>query len=168
MKECIDKGEVRYFGLNRVDERLVEYSSDSKNKPMTRDKVFIKMSALKIKLKKMKIVIADAQKDSDKKKTAASLKKLEKLKETFNKKADEFNVLVKLFDKLDKEKEDEEQPVAKRSVTKKTIAKKISEAHEAEELENILTTKYSSNRAQQAAERRNMAYYKNIRDKFRR
>jgi len=122
MKECAEKGEVRYFGLNKVDERLLEFLRDPKKKPMSRDKVFIKMSTLKIKLKKMQMEVTDAQKESIKKKTSSSIKKFQTIKELFNKKVDEYNEIVKLFNKLDKEKEAEKKLAAKSA--KKTSAKK--------------------------------------------
>lgn len=133
MKQCAEKGEVRYYGLNKVDERLLEFLRDPKQKPMSRDKVFIKMSSLKMKLKKMQIVVSDAQKESQKKKTATAIKKFEKLRDTFNKKVEEYNKIVRLFNKLDKEREAEKKAElkakksAKKSATKKSApAKKTS------------------------------------------
>jgi hypothetical protein len=93
----------------------VPLSKDEQKKGNLRDKTFIKLSKLKAKMKKMQRDVKDAEKNNNEKKTRASLRKFELLKVKFNKNADKYSELLKMFNKLDAEKaaiEEESEPKA--------------------------------------------------------
>ena len=81
-------------------------SKDEQRTSSQRDKTFIKLSKLNSKLKSMQRDVRDAEKNNNEKKTRASLRKFELLKVKFNKNADKHSELLKLFNKLDKEKDE--------------------------------------------------------------
>jgi hypothetical protein len=84
-------------------------SKDEQRTSSQRDKTFIKLSKLNSKLKSMQRDVRDAEKNNNEKKTRASLRKFELLKVKFNKNADKHSELLKLFDKLDREKDELEE-----------------------------------------------------------
>jgi len=84
----------------------VPLSKDEQRTSSQRDKTFIKLSKLNSKLKSMQRDVRDAEKNNNEKKTRASLRKFELLKVKFNKNADKHSELLKLFNKLDKEKDE--------------------------------------------------------------
>lgn len=76
MKECVEKGEIRFYGLKKIDERLIEAMKEKKYSGDNSDDLFIKVVGLKGKLKFM-IKKIQAEKDDNKKdKLKKSAKKL--------------------------------------------------------------------------------------------
>ena len=90
----------------QTNKLYVPLSKDEQRTSSQRDKVFIKLSKLNSKLKSMQRDVRDAEKNNNEKKTRASLRKFELLKVKFNKNADKHSELLKLFNKLDKEKDE--------------------------------------------------------------
>jgi hypothetical protein len=102
----------------------VPLSKDEQKKGNLRDKTFIKLSKLKAKMKKMQRDVKDAEKNNNEKKTRASLRKFELLKEKFNKNVKTYYELLNLFNKLDAERdalEEKAEPKPKAALKAKTV-----------------------------------------------
>jgi len=52
MQECAEAGKIAYYGLKKIDTRMLEYAKARGSRKMTRDKLLIKMASLKGKVKK--------------------------------------------------------------------------------------------------------------------
>ncbi|ARF09546.1 hypothetical protein Indivirus_1_169 [Indivirus ILV1] len=96
MKECVAKNQVRYWGVKKVDSRLLKKESIKKEKSTkeSRDKAAIKMIGLRGKVQKLTKQVSE---EKDKKKKLALSKELEKAKK-------EFSEAVALFNKLEKQR----------------------------------------------------------------
>ncbi len=66
MKECIEKGEVRYYGYKKIDKRLVENIKAKKFKKLHKTQLYAKKGELTGKIKKLKEKIQN-EKDPTKK-----------------------------------------------------------------------------------------------------
>lgn len=92
MKECADKKQIRYYGIKKVDPKLVEVAIGNENNKGEREKVFKEIAKNKGKVKKLRDKIS-ATKEKNKKDELQ--KELVKLVET-------TNALVRKFQTLDK------------------------------------------------------------------
>jgi hypothetical protein len=75
MAECAEKSQIRYYGLKKIDPRIIEAVKNKKAKPVTRDKLLVKHTELHCKQKKMAGLI---EKEKDKTKKAKIEKDLKK------------------------------------------------------------------------------------------
>jgi hypothetical protein len=87
MQECAEKGQIRYYGVKKIDPRLLEAAKEEKKnrKPKGRDAIIIKIMTIKGKINKQK-KIYDGEKDKDKKEKIK--KEIEKLKKDLDKLSD--------------------------------------------------------------------------------
>lgn len=92
MKECAEKKQVRYFGVKKIDPKLLEaVKKGSKNKE-SRDKLAIKMVGLRGKVSKLTKQMA----------TEKDKKEKEKIKKDLDKTKDELTDVSSRFNKLEK------------------------------------------------------------------
>lgn len=109
MKQCVEKNQVRYWGVKKVDPKLLEKrGKKSKSASVTRDKIAIKMVGLRGKVSKLSKQLAE---EKDKKKQAKIKKELDKAKQ-------EFKETAELFKQLEK-KRSQSRTSRKRSNSKK-------------------------------------------------
>lgn len=94
MKECAEKGAVRYWGLKKVDPKLIEAMKRKSSKKESRDKLAIKMVGLRGRVNKLKKDISGTK---DKKQKAELEKKLEQAEK-------DLSVAIKNFKKADAER----------------------------------------------------------------
>ena len=91
MKQCVEKGQISYYGVKKVDSKLLEKHMGSKKKKKDAMKVLMKLAeqkgTLSAKLNKMKKAI---EVEKDKKK----LKVLEKQKDELQTKFKEVVILL--------------------------------------------------------------------------
>lgn len=95
MRESIEAGQVRYFGLRKIDPRLIEAIQTGRIQPQTREKILERLFILEPKIKKIKKSL-EIEEDCNKikimekelktlikeaKKLSAELKKIEELRE---------------------------------------------------------------------------------------
>ena len=95
MKECIEKNQVRYWGLKKIDSKLIASMSTSKNIPSTRRKLIEKAVIIDAKIKNLikKLKFSKNINESDKEKIGNDIKKLKeqrkKIKDELKKKESE-------------------------------------------------------------------------------
>lgn len=67
MEECAEAGEVRYYGLNKIDRRLVAAHSDSKKNEKTRQELITKLIVYRAKFQKFTddLKFAKTKKETD-------------------------------------------------------------------------------------------------------
>ena len=94
MKQCSDKGQIRYYGLKKVDKRIIDNLKKDKKMKISRGDILKKLTVLRVKIKNNKSKIM-AEKDKEKK---------EKLKDKTRKIIDEYNSYKKEYEKLDNKK----------------------------------------------------------------
>ena len=94
MKECAEKKQIRYWGVNKVDPKILELAKKGSKRGESRKSIILKMVGLRGKLTKLRKEIA-ATKDKKEK------DKLEKKKAKFEA---ELEVVAKKFEKIEKEK----------------------------------------------------------------
>jgi len=94
MKECAEKKQIRYWGVNKVDPKILELAKKGSKRGESRKSIILKMVGLRGKLTKLRKEIA-ATKDKKEK------DKLEKEKAKFEA---ELEVVAKKFEKIEKEK----------------------------------------------------------------
>lgn len=94
MKQCIDKNQIRYWGVKKVDSRLLETRGKKKGSKVTRDKLAVKMIGLRGKVSKLSKMVAE---EKDKKKKTRLSRDLQKAKT-------EFKEVAAMFNKLDKKR----------------------------------------------------------------
>ena len=97
MKECADAGQVRYYGLKKIDKKLVESAAankqakkSSKISGLTRgEEIMIEISGVKGKIRNLMGKLQAEKKESAKKKITKELdevkEKLEKLRAAYQK-----------------------------------------------------------------------------------
>jgi hypothetical protein len=84
MKECAEKGQIRYYGIKKIDTRVLETAKQSSSMPK-RDAVIKKVALYKGKVKKLRDNV-EYEKDKKKLKTfKADLEKAEKELKEYNK-----------------------------------------------------------------------------------
>jgi len=94
MQECLEKNQVRYWGLNKIDPKLLESTKKSKKSTLTRDSVAIKMVGLRGKVSRLTKQFENAKNKTDKDKFKLELLKAKK----------ELTEITELFTILEKKK----------------------------------------------------------------
>jgi hypothetical protein len=88
MKECAEKGEIRYYGIKKVDKRLVEGVKAKKYKKLNKTQMFAKKGELRGKIKTLKDKIKsekdESKKDKLKEEGKRLLRELKQIEETLN------------------------------------------------------------------------------------
>ena len=78
MKECADAGKISYYGVKKVDPRLVEVSGVAKRNALNKDKLKVKIVTAHAKIKKLESNIKDTKDAKKKKQYEDDLKSLKK------------------------------------------------------------------------------------------
>lgn len=78
MMECAEKSQVRYYGLKKIDPKIIEAVKKRKSKPNTREQLLLKHVEVNGKKKKL---AATVEKEKDKVKKAKFEKELKKATE---------------------------------------------------------------------------------------
>ena len=94
MKECAEKKQIRYWGANKVDPKILELAKKGSKKGESRKSVILKMMSLRGKLTNLRKQIA-AEKDK---------KEKDKLVKEQAKYEAELAIVAKKFEKIEKEK----------------------------------------------------------------
>lgn len=94
MKECADKGQVRYYGLKKIDSRILNASKKVNKNLKSRNQLLKKIMSLKAKILSYKKKIKE-EKDTNKK---------EVLKNKTRKIMKEYKEYKILYDKIEKNK----------------------------------------------------------------
>lgn len=86
MKECAEKGEIRYYGIKKVDKRLIEGVKAKKYKKLNKPQMYAKRGELTGKIKALKDKIKsekdDIKKDKLKEEGKRLLRELKQIEET--------------------------------------------------------------------------------------
>ncbi len=90
MKECIEKKQIRYYGIKKVDSKLVASVLKSKKNQNNIEKIKLKEITLSARLKKIK---TEYDKENKRSKSQKNEKKINELKGKYNKLADQINEL---------------------------------------------------------------------------
>lgn len=80
MKECVEKKQVRYWGVKKVDSKILDTAQKNKNATQERKVLFIKKVKLQAQIKGL---YAKAKAEKDKDKREEMKKELQKLMSTF-------------------------------------------------------------------------------------
>lgn len=75
LDECIKKRQIRYYGLEKVDISQAKKTKPGKNE-LTRDKIIVKISALKGKVKNLTSKMMNAKKEDEKEQFKSDLEKV--------------------------------------------------------------------------------------------
>ena len=51
MKECAEKGQIRYYGLKKIDSRILEYTKNKTKNKHSKEDLMIKLASLRGKRK---------------------------------------------------------------------------------------------------------------------
>ena len=78
MKECAEKGQISYWGLKKIDPKLIESIQKGVEKKESRDKLAIKMVGLIGRVNKLKKDIQGTKNSKEKTKLQKDLEKTEK------------------------------------------------------------------------------------------
>lgn len=104
MKECAEKGQIRYYGIKKVDQKMVELAQSTKRLPN-------KFSVTK-KLIGLRAKIMRDQKIYDKKPD-------KELKKIIDQNIEKYNELVQLSKAIDAREKSKKKPTLKRTTNKK-------------------------------------------------
>ena len=97
MVECAEKKQIRYYGLKKVDKKIVDKMSQKKSN-MTIEEASGKASGLKTRLVNIKKKLEIAKKEND-------IKKIEELTKEFKKTKEQFLKIAPIANKLIEEKQ---------------------------------------------------------------
>jgi len=78
MKECADKGQIRYYGLKKIDKRTLEKSTSDKKSKLSRGALLKKLTILRVKMKTLKNKIKFEKNKDIKEKLTVKIKKIYK------------------------------------------------------------------------------------------
>jgi hypothetical protein len=92
MVECAEKKQIRYYGLKKVDKKIVDKMTKKKS-DMTLEEASGKAKGLKTRLKNIKAKLEIAKKEKD-------IKKMEDLTKEFKKTKEQFLKIVPIANKL--------------------------------------------------------------------
>ncbi len=109
MKECAEKGQVRYYGIKKIDPKTIELTKKKDKIPETRDKLIIKISGLKGSINKFKGRY-ETTKEKDKK---------EEYHKQWKKAEAELKEAIAKFEKVEKEREKTKSKSRTKSRSKK-------------------------------------------------
>lgn len=77
MKECAEKGQIRYYGIKKVDPKIVETAKKhSRLRDETRESLVVKLMGTRGKVRSLKNKIADEKDPKEKKKLQKELDKM--------------------------------------------------------------------------------------------
>lgn len=113
MQECFEKNQVRYWGVKKVDSRILKELNSSKNLPKTRGKLMIEFSKITGKIKRL-----NRQLEEDKKKKELTKTQKESIDKEIKKHNSMLLKVKKEIVKIDNEK-DKTTKKTKKTVTKK-------------------------------------------------
>jgi len=88
-KECVEKGQIRLYGLKKIEKELIEEILKIKKKEPSRLKLASNLGTARGKIRKLKKIIEN---DKDKKKIADAKKEIKILQE-------EASKIIKILDK---------------------------------------------------------------------
>jgi len=91
MKECAEAGQIRYYGIKKIDEKLVEHVKKSKKKKTTQESA---QDALKIQVVRIRGRLAAIKRELNGEKDKSKIKKLKDEQEKIS------TELKKLLEKL--------------------------------------------------------------------
>jgi hypothetical protein len=91
MKDCAEKGQVTYWGLKKIDNKILE--SSQKNKKVSLDKARLNKIKLDTRLKKLN---KDLDNTKEKEKKSTIKKEIEKTKKELDKATTQFKEAFKL------------------------------------------------------------------------
>ena len=66
MKQCLEKNQVKYFGVKKIDSRLLESTKKDKKDTKSRTKVIVEVSKYRGRVKKWENMLEDAKSKKDK------------------------------------------------------------------------------------------------------
>jgi len=114
MKECAERGKVMYWGLNKVDPKILEFAKNEKKNRMTIQKARLKMIALKANIGAIERKIDDIKHRSKEKRKETDVSEIEQLQKQLSEKIKDYNESVKLIKQIEKQtKEKKEEQIVK-------------------------------------------------------
>lgn len=116
MKECVEDGEIRYFGVKKVDPKMIKLAG-SKKKKVTAAKMLPKVTSLDAKERRLK---EDIKYEKDKKKKKELTKELDKISKERKEVRTKYNELLR---KEEKERKEKSKGKKKQSRTKRKSKK---------------------------------------------
>lgn len=116
MKECAEKGKVMYYGLKKIDTKILQAVKDSKKTRPSKSKIIEKISTIKGKINKLKKKL-DAEKDK---------KKKEDIKKEANALVAEHNKYADILKNITKKKTKQSRISLHRNVSRKKYKSKKS------------------------------------------
>lgn len=78
MIECAEKGQISYWGLKKIDPKVIDAVKNKKTKPVTREKLYERHAELKVKKKKLEALIDNEKNKTKKVDHQKELKKITK------------------------------------------------------------------------------------------
>ncbi len=112
-EECVEKGQIRYYGLKQIDQRLIDNAKNKAKIPVTRDKLVIEIAKERGNINRYKGRYEKAPKSLDKK-TVEEYHKLWKASEK------RYAKLVEQFKKLEKKEQNDAKKKTRSKSSKKT------------------------------------------------
>ena len=112
MKDCAEKGQVRYYGVKKIDSKILEASKDPKNKPNTRNKLLKKFAGLNGEIKKLSGDVQYKKNDKDR-------KEAEKLLANAKKERTKVVAELKKIEEIEKRKSSKKQKGGSKKGTRK-------------------------------------------------
>jgi hypothetical protein len=88
MKECLDAKQVRYYGVTKIDSKLIETANNGLN---TKSDLIVKKAGLVAKFSKLKKEVLEAKNNEEKKKKLQEYEEVRKLLITITEKLSKFN-----------------------------------------------------------------------------
>jgi hypothetical protein len=116
MKECAEKGQIRYYGLKKVDPKLLALSKETKKKKESREAVILKMVTLRGRIKGI----------NKKLETEKNAKVIKKLKDDIEKAKEELSNLGAKLKKIESYKKQSRTSSRKSKRSKKNKSRKNS------------------------------------------
>lgn len=120
MKECAEKGQIRRFGINKIDKKTLELAKKKDVIPETREKLIMKMASLRGSIRKYK-----GRYETTKDKDAEGKKKKEDYRKLWVKAENDLKKVITKLQKVEKER-DALKKKTKNNTNTKTNKKKVS------------------------------------------
>lgn len=100
MKECAEKGQIRRFGINKIDKKTLELAKKKDVIPETREKLIMKMASLRGSIRKYK-----GRYETTKDKDAEGKKKKEDYRKLWVKAENDLKKVITKLQKVEKERD---------------------------------------------------------------
>lgn len=100
MKECAEKKKISLYGLYKIDPKLIEAVKNNKVKPVTREKLMLKVVSLKLKIKKARTNLKELE-QTKKGSKKGSKKGKDKLEKDIKKMVEQLNDINKEIDDIE-------------------------------------------------------------------